>query len=79
MNEVQRSLADLQAKTWTLAAIASELGLTVSAVEKWKAGVRFPANAKVILMALEALKDRKRVPKRRRYGSESRKRNVGST
>ena len=76
MNEVQRSLADLQAKAWTLAAVASELGLTASAVEKWKAGVRFPANAKLVLMALETLKERKRIPKQRRYGPESRKRNV---
>ena len=44
MNEIQERLATLQDKGWTLAAIADEVGVTVNAVEKWKAGRRYPAN-----------------------------------
>lgn len=38
MNEAQTKIAELQEKGWTLAALADELGVTVNAVEKWKAG-----------------------------------------
>ena len=48
-----------------------ELGLTVNAVGKWKAGDRYPANAKATLVMLDQLSRRKRIPKKRRYGKES--------
>jgi len=67
MNEVQQRLAGLQKKGWTLAAIADELGVTVNAVEKWKAGQRQPSNAKGVYRILDHLMDRNQVPKRRRY------------
>lgn len=67
MNDVQEKLAQLQINGWTLAALADELGLTVNAVEKWKAGARFPANPKATLAMLDQLARRKRVPKQRRY------------
>ncbi len=67
MNDIQSRLAELQEKGWTLAALADELGVTVNAVEKWKAGNRYPSNAKAILMLLEQLTERKRIPKKRRY------------
>lgn len=67
MNDVQGKIAGLQEKGWTLAALADELGVTVNAVEKWKAGDRQPSNAKAILFLLEQLLKRKRVPKKRRY------------
>ena len=47
--------AALQAKGWTLAAIADELETTVNAVEKWKAGQRIPANRKSMLEHLGRL------------------------
>ena len=72
MNDVQTKIAELQEKGWTLAALADELGVTVNAVEKWKAGDRQPSNAKAILMLLEQLLKRKRVPKKRRYTKNSR-------
>jgi hypothetical protein len=67
MNTVQEKLAELQEKGWTLASIADELDITVNAVEKWKAGDRQPSNAKAILMLLNQLIRRKRIPKKRRY------------
>jgi predicted transcriptional regulator len=67
MNTVQGKIAELQEKGWTLAAIADELDVTVNAVEKWKAGDRQPTNAKAILMLLNQLIRRKRIPKKRRY------------
>ncbi|MGD0355499.1 MAG: helix-turn-helix transcriptional regulator [Dehalococcoidia bacterium] len=67
MNTVQEKIAELQEKGWTLAAIADELDVTVNAVEKWKAGDRQPTNAKAILMLLNQLGRRKRIPKKRRY------------
>ena len=72
MNEAQTKLAELQANGWTLAAIADEIGVTVNAVEKWKAGARNPANIKGVLMLLDQLAQRKRIPKQRRYASGSR-------
>ncbi|MDO8531995.1 MAG: helix-turn-helix transcriptional regulator [Dehalococcoidia bacterium] len=68
MNDVQKAMAALQARGWTVAALADELGVTVSAAEKWKAGQRYPANAKAILALLDQIDKRKRVPKQRRYG-----------
>jgi orotate phosphoribosyltransferase-like protein len=67
MNEIQTKLAELQEKGWTLAAIADELEVTVNAVEKWKAGDRQPQNAKAVLMLLNQLLEKKRIPKQRRY------------
>ena len=69
MNEVQNKIAELKEKGWTLAALADELGVTVNAVEKWKAGDRQPANSKAILAMLGEIAKRKRIPKKRRYGS----------
>lgn len=67
MNEVQTRIAELQEKGWTLAALANELGVTVNAVEKWKAGDRQPNNTKAVLTLLEQITKRKRIPKKRRY------------
>jgi transcriptional regulator with XRE-family HTH domain len=67
MNDIQSRLAELQEKGWTLAAIADELEVTVNAVEKWKAGNRYPSNAKAVLTLLDQLALRKDIPKQRRY------------
>ena len=74
MNEVQTKIRELQSKGWTLAALADELGLTSSAVEKWKSGVRHPANSKAILTLMDQIASRKRIPKQRRYVKGSRQR-----
>jgi transcriptional regulator with XRE-family HTH domain len=68
MNDMQMKIADLQSKGWTLAAIADEVGVTINAVEKWKAGDRYPANSKAVIGLLEKIGQRKRIPKKRRYG-----------
>jgi len=67
MNDIQIKIKELQEKGWTLAALADELGVTVNAVEKWKAGDREPHNMKVVLMVLDQFLERKRIPKQRRY------------
>jgi hypothetical protein len=67
VNDVLSILNELQEKGWTLAAIADELVVTVNAVEKWKAGDRYPNNADGIIVLLSQLKDKKRVPKKKRY------------
>jgi len=67
MNEVQTKIAELQQKGWTLAALADELGVTVNAVEKWKAGDRQTANSKAVLLMLDEIAKRKRIPKKKRY------------
>jgi transcriptional regulator len=67
MNEIQTKIAQLQEKGWTLAAISDELEVTVNAVEKWKAGSRNPRNAKGVLLLLDQLMNKKRIPKKRRY------------
>lgn len=72
MNEIQIELEELQEKGWTLAAIADELEVTVNAVEKWKAGDREPRNAKAVLLLLDQLMNKKRIPKRKRYNKPNR-------
>ncbi len=67
MNNVQEKIAQLQAKGWTLAAIADEIGMARNTVEKWKAGDRNPRGQKMVLASLESLLRRKRIPKKRRY------------
>ena len=72
-SEIQAKIAQLEEKGWTLAALADELAVSHNAVEKWKAGDRNPTNGKAILMFLESLANKKRVPKKRRYASSNRR------
>ena len=67
MNEIQEKISELQEKGWTLAALADEIGVTVNAVEKWKAGDREPSNLKAMLLLLNQISKRKRIPKKKRY------------
>lgn len=69
MNDIQIKLKELQEKGWTLAALADALGVTVNAVEKWKAGDRRPNNEKALLSLLNQISKRNRIPKKRRYKS----------
>ena len=66
MNPVQEKIAALEKSGWSLAAVADELGVSYNTVQKWKSGDRQPATSKVVLQGLDALGQRKRVPKRRR-------------
>jgi len=68
--DIQSRIAELQKKGWTLASIADEVGLTVNAIEKWKAGTHNPGNPKAMLLLLDQLMTRKRIPKKRRYNRE---------
>jgi len=69
---IQINLAVLQEKGWTLAALADELEQRVNTLEKWKSGDRNPANEKAVLVLLDRLEKRKRIPKKRRYAKGSR-------
>ena len=73
MNEVQQRIKALEEKGWTQAAIADELGLTVNAIVKWKAGDRIPNNMKSILEHLDRVLQKRRVPKQRRYQKGARR------
>jgi transcriptional regulator with XRE-family HTH domain len=65
MTEAQAIIADLEARDWTLAAMADSIGVSHSTVEKWKAGKRNPANPSILVLL--TLKNKK-PPKKRRYG-----------
>ena len=67
MNEVQTRIAQLESKKWSLAAIADELGVTSDTVELWRAGKRNPTNAKAVLLMLDKILKKKRIPKQKRY------------
>ena len=77
MDEVQQRIKALEEKGWTQAAIADELGLTVNAIVKWKAGDRTTNNMKSVVAHLDRLLRRRRVPKQRRYKKGSRVRSNG--
>jgi len=79
MNDVQQRLQQLKEKGWTVAAISDEIGVTARAIDHWKAGRRYPENAKMVLMGLDNLMRRKRIPKQRRYAPGSRRRASANT
>ena len=66
MNAVQVMIASLEGKGWTQAAIARAVGVSYNTVQKWKAGDRYPSNAKAVLQMLDILDKRRRIPKKRR-------------
>jgi hypothetical protein len=72
-SEIKSRIAELVDKGWTLAAIADELGVTSDTDELWKAGRRNPTNAKGILLMLDKVLAKKRIPKKRRYAKGSRR------
>ena len=76
MNAVQEKIEELQAKGWTLAALSDELDVHHMTVRRWQTGDRFPENVKPVMMALDQLLKRKRVPKQRRYAPGSRGRSA---
>lgn len=71
-SEIQTKIAQLVEKGWTLAAIADELGVTSDTVELWRAGKRNPTNAKAVLLMLDKVLKKKRIPKQKRYTKGSR-------
>ena len=74
MNKIQAKLHDLKQQGWTQAAIADELEVHKGTVNRWQLGQTYPPMPKPILMALDGLTKRKRVPKQRRYEAGSRTR-----
>ena len=75
MNDIQERITQLQAKGWTLAAIADDVGVHWFTAQRWANGEQYPNTPKPVLMVLDGLIRRKRIPKRRRYkpGSRTRK------
>jgi transcriptional regulator with XRE-family HTH domain len=67
VERVREAIAVLKGRGWTLAAIADELSVHRDAVWAWETGRRAPANPRPVMMALERLLRRKRIPKRKRY------------
>lgn len=64
---VQAKLAELQQKGWTLASIAREIGQAIRTVESWNQGKRSPANLQSVLISLDTLSKRKRIPPKKIY------------
>jgi len=69
MEEILELIEKLQAKGWTLAAIADELEVARYTVDRWRKGIARPANPRGTQLLLEQLDRRKSVPKQRRYGA----------
>ena len=67
MNDVRLRITELKKKGWTLAAIADELSSHRETVYRWDAGRNYPPKAKGVIVILDALLKRKRIPKRKRY------------
>ena len=65
--DVKEVIARLQAKGWSIAALADTMGLSRYALDKWKSGERNPSHQVLVLAALKKLETRKRIPKRKRY------------
>jgi hypothetical protein len=66
MNDVQQLLEQLREKGWTLLTVADDLLVSYSAVRKWSAGMRYPANSPTVKAALRTLltKERASNPKK---------------
>ena len=76
MEEIQEAIAQLQGQGWSIAAIGDELEIPRNTVERWKRGVMHPRHSKVVLLALQALIPRKRIPKGKRYTATRRGRSL---
>jgi ribosome-binding protein aMBF1 (putative translation factor) len=63
MTDVQSLIADLKAKGWGNKSIASEIAVSVNAVEKWQAGERNISPSHLILLNQLT---KKKPPERRR-------------
>jgi len=55
MDDVQEVLKRLEAKGWTMAAIADEIGTHRETVSRWKTGGQAAHNAKGVVLMLQAL------------------------
>ena len=69
--KTQELLAQLQEKGWPVAVIEDELGMARHSVAGWKSGKHQPTNYRGVNVALQRLSNRRRVPKRRRYGLDA--------
>ena len=75
MNDVQIKLLELKDRGWTMRAIADELAVSHITVYRWQKGMRKAENSSSVLYMLDTLIKRKRIPKRKRRGSNSSLRN----
>ena len=75
MNDVQIKLLDLKDRGWTMRAIADELAVSHITVYRWQKGMRKAENSRSVVHMLDTLIERKRIPKRKRRGSNSSLRN----
>ena len=67
MTEFQAKLEQLIGRGWTKAVLADAVGVHQVTIRRWQLGTRAPENAKMVLLGLEQLLRRRRVPKKRRY------------
>ena len=64
MNEIQQLIRELQAKGWTVAAIARGVGIDYSTATRWRSGVTVPDNQLAVNLLLRQLLEQP-VPQRR--------------
>ena len=62
MNDVQEKLEQLIEKGWSQAALSDELGVDGGTVNRWYRGRTYPPLPKPVLLALDQLLERKRIP-----------------
>ena len=67
MNDIKDRINLLNNAGWTYSALADELQLSYEGLRTWRTGIRNPRHTKAILMLLDNLSKRKRIPPKRRY------------
>jgi len=63
LNEIQRTLKELQAKGWRYPEIADAIGVNRATVYRWRQGMR-PDSERPVLLALRQLLRRRGPPRR---------------
>ena len=66
MTEVSELLEALEARGWSQAAVAQELGVNYLTVWRWRHSLHMPTNLVPVVRQLRELLARKRVPRQRK-------------
>jgi phosphoribosylaminoimidazole synthetase len=67
MDDIQRMIEELMGRGWTIAAISDELGVSRDTVSRWRSGTHPPQSPRLVILGMERLLRRRRIPKRKRY------------
>jgi transposase-like protein len=67
METIQQMIDTLLGRGWTIAALSDALGVSRDTIYRWRKGSNPPESPKLVVLGLQVLLRRKRVPKRKRY------------